>query len=54
MARAARIILNTVLVELFISHLLCHATSEDHLDTCLKIEQLHTSVVKEAVTSQVV
>ena len=36
-----------------ISHLLCHATSEAHLDTCLKmvdqLEQVYTSVVMEAV-----
>ena len=36
-----------------ISFLLCHATSDAHLDTCLKmvdqLEQFHTSVVKEAV-----
>ena len=37
-----------------VSHLLCHATSDAHVDTCLRmvdqLQQLHTCVVKEAVT----
>ena len=36
-----------------IKYLLCHSTSETHLDTCLKLleqlQQFHTSVVREAV-----